>query len=1760
MKKKLSLLMIALVAIAAFAVQVSRRAATEVANIAALNVLENGAEFNFTGEALVVYQNGNYVYVKDDTGSTLIYKKDVVAANSIGKTIAANWTGKVNIYKNLFEVVPDATELTLKEGDPVAVSYPVAAIADVKAENVNQVVTLKGVTYSALSGKNFTITSGETTVAGYNQFNLEIAAPEDGKIYDIVGAISRFNDNIQFQPIQIKQYYAVNVAADIPNGTVTVDKANAPEGDVVTITATPAEGYKLLAYSVKNGEEDVAVSGGKFTMPAGNVTVSATFAQPEDITIAPESGDIVAALKAATTDAGKIAKNITINLTKGVEYTLSSTIKGPANITINGNGATIDASTGDNIVGIEGVTELAKKADETASTYSLVNAITFKNVTIKGMKKALVRDLMSNKTLLETLTIDNCVIEASNAKVVIDFDGRGYVGKAIVKNSTIWAAVPTAKHFAKYGSRPKDINGNLNQEFDVQNSTFVNIAANADFGGGQNFNNFSQKGTANNIYTLKNNIFVNCGKSGQVVVGFNAGQTSATPVWNVDGNAFNWNGADVAAAEVSKAGTHKVGEGEAQVDEDIVKNSVEGLVAFKDAANGDFTLGFDCAQYAAKIGDPRWLVENIGEAIVLNPATGADLYTELTTAMAQNPNPASITINLAENGAYTISGSLSASKPIAINGNDATIDASALAVPFIQMAELPTFNLNEKGAYLVDAITIKDVKITGLKYQLIYGNKQKYLIGKLTVDDSVIAIDGTNKKTILDFNGGGNASEIIISNSTLWANPSNAQNGGLFSSQSGHGSIQDLGSETQLFAITNSTIYNIAYGKTTNSQRRNNTAGMEFKVENSVIANSGKSGQFVVGLNGGSANAAQTYTINNNIFNFDGADVSAAEQTKVQEKIADKELNSVAGVMAFTNAAEGDFGGTFQLAPDFTVPTVAVGDPRWQIMYKESPIKTLWKSTEAVALAWGTGVDVEKANTDIIQVGDVIHVAVEGVTAGSAWSAQVAISDQAWTQLENGVPVGTGDVADAAFVVTGDMLALIKANGLKITGDGYSTKQVTVERGVYMGSENSIWVGDATLTWTQASVTKFHFINTNVAAGQIIKLTYEATGNPNIQLRYGWGDTDVYGNPTYGEGFATLAVSAEAVEILKDKGLIINADGIRLTQMELLPAPPVDITINPESGADIYAALKAATDKVAKVGNITIVLAENGNYTVSAPLVAPANLTIFAPIVSGATIDASGNDGDFITLNGSDTYAKKADGTDSDHFLIDMINIWGLRITGLKGALVKDSQKTFVKNLGISESVIEVPATKNVLDFNGKGYIGKVAVFTSTIYAKDKNTGFFAQYGSRPKNIDGDWLQEFEVQYSTIVNIANGKNFCDLKQNGTAQNVYTLKNNIFVDCGKNGQVVVGFNKGQASATPVWDVDGNIFNAGGEDKSAAEVEKAGQKDGADIVKNSVAGVVTFTNAAEGDFNGTFAPAEGTAAPATMPGDPRWTIAASADKLYVISDLNGWDRTALTELTFNAETQAYEWEIAPTGFFNFAFATKQLTAAEAEADPNWEDFNNNYRYAIAAGDNLATLNEALPLLKVNGTIQLKAVKEGTTYKISVAKDLSTVTITGEFAPEPQPVTVDKLFIMGTGTPGEWSTTTELTFNEATQAFEYEATVTEDTYLTFGDAAFTSWDEFNGKHRYAPAEGNTDAVMDQATQLVLVNNGCVVLKNAGTYKISVTKDLKMTITAAGTGINSIAADKMKNATIYTVSGQRVEKAQKGLYIIDGRKVVIK
>ena len=237
------------------------------------------------------------------------------------------------------------------------------------------------------------------------------------------------------------------------------------------------------------------------------------------------------------------------------------------------------------------------------------------------------------------------------------------------------------------------------------------------------------------------------------------------------------------------------------------------------------------------------------------------------------------------------------------------IDATELKEPFIQLA-----TLNGTDPVKLDLIAFINSTITGLKYQFIYANKQSYLVDCINVQKSIIAIDGANKKTTFDFNGGGNVSFLGIDESTIYSVPTVNNNGGFFSSQSSK-EVTDLGGTTQTFAISNSTLYNITNAKTVNSLRKNSQAYQKFAVKNSIIVNSGKSGQFLAGLNAGQKGKAENWEVEGNCFNWDGKVVAEQKIGSADDNIK----NSIDEVVVFADADKGNF----------TQKQTSAGDPRW---------------------------------------------------------------------------------------------------------------------------------------------------------------------------------------------------------------------------------------------------------------------------------------------------------------------------------------------------------------------------------------------------------------------------------------------------------------------------------------------------------------------------------------------------------------------------------------------------------------------------------------------------------------------------------------------------------------------------------------------------------------------------------------------------------------------------------------------------------------
>ena len=239
------------------------------------------------------------------------------------------------------------------------------------------------------------------------------------------------------------------------------------------------------------------------------------------------------------------------------------------------------------------------------------------------------------------------------------------------------------------------------------------------------------------------------------------------------------------------------------------------------------------------------------------------------------------------------------------------------------------------------------------------------------------------------------------------------------------------------------------------------------------------------------------------------------------------------------------------------------------------------------------------------------------------------------------------------------------------------------------------------------------------------------------------------------------------------------------------------------------------------------------------------------------------------------------------------------------------------------------------------------------------------------------------------------------------------------------------------------------------------------------------------------------------------------------LYIIGINGTWDPTNMTEMTWDAENEEFKYEVSSsTDQIYFAVADKQLTAEEwgttdDEHNAAWETFNTNNRYAIAAGDNTPDLNTEIQLVKVNGSIKLAPG----TYTVTVTKDMK-MTITGEVTPTPE---IEKLYVIGDGTTNGWDRTamTEMTYNEATQTFTYEYAPTAETnYIAIADyqqngeeaSSDPTWAEFN-THRYyiAGLEGSPTL----STEYALTKGDGNIKLAKGTYTLTITKDLKITIT---------------------------------------------
>ena len=98
--------------------------------------------------------------------------------------------------------------------------------------------------------------------------------------YTLTSSIANTVDLYKYYgPEIVETTYTLAVAEGIENGIIELSTYEATAGSTITVTATPDEGYVLesLSFSYEETTNDIDLASLTFTMPAANVTVSATF-------------------------------------------------------------------------------------------------------------------------------------------------------------------------------------------------------------------------------------------------------------------------------------------------------------------------------------------------------------------------------------------------------------------------------------------------------------------------------------------------------------------------------------------------------------------------------------------------------------------------------------------------------------------------------------------------------------------------------------------------------------------------------------------------------------------------------------------------------------------------------------------------------------------------------------------------------------------------------------------------------------------------------------------------------------------------------------------------------------------------------------------------------------------------------------------------------------------------------------------------------------------------------------------------------------------------------------------------------------------------------------------------------------------------------------------------------------------------------------------------------------------------------------------
>ena len=181
----------------------TKKTIVNVSSIADFNALQDGAEFKYTGTDLVALgQSGKNLFAQDANNGVLMFDNSESFNGQmykLGDNIPAGFYGTKTTYNGTVEM----TNLTgLEASESNVVPTPIEITISEVANNFGRYAVLRGVKVNTSSK---TLSAGEESVAYYIYNSIFNGTLTDGSTYDITGICFKYNNKIQFLPIEAQE-------------------------------------------------------------------------------------------------------------------------------------------------------------------------------------------------------------------------------------------------------------------------------------------------------------------------------------------------------------------------------------------------------------------------------------------------------------------------------------------------------------------------------------------------------------------------------------------------------------------------------------------------------------------------------------------------------------------------------------------------------------------------------------------------------------------------------------------------------------------------------------------------------------------------------------------------------------------------------------------------------------------------------------------------------------------------------------------------------------------------------------------------------------------------------------------------------------------------------------------------------------------------------------------------------------------------------------------------------------------------------------------------------------------------------------------------------------------------------------------------------------------------------------------------------------------------------------------------------------------